>query len=262
MQTIIRVENLSKTFHHNRALNDINLEVGKGEMVALLGPSGSGKSTLLRHVGGLVSADRESHSHVELLGRTVQRGGKLARDIRRSRAETGHIFQQFNLVNRLSVVDNVLIGALGSTPFWRTCCRWFTTEQKQQALHALTRVGMAHFAHQRVSTLSGGQQQRVAIARALMQKAKVILADEPIASLDPESARVVMETLHDINRNDGITVVVTLHQIDYALRYCERIVALRQGHIFYDGTSGAFDSERLGNLYRSINRVEQDAAAA
>ncbi len=262
MQTIIRVENLSKTFHHNPALNAVSLTVGKGEMVALLGPSGSGKSTLLRHLSGLMSADRESRSHVELLGRTVQRAGKLTRDIRRSRSDIGYIFQQFNLVNRLSVLDNVLIGALGSTPFWRTCCRWFTAEQKQQALHALTRVGMAHFAHQRVSTLSGGQQQRVAIARALMQKAKVILADEPIASLDPESARIVMETLHDINRNDGITVVVTLHQVDYALRYCERIVALRQGHIFYDGASGAFDNERLGNLYRSINRVEPDAAAA
>ncbi len=132
-------------------------------------------------------------------------------------------------MNRLSVLENVLIGALGSTPFWRTCFSNFTREQKQRALQALTRVGMVHFAHQRVSTLSGGQQQRVAIARALMQQAKVILADEPIASLDPESARIVMDTLRDINQNDGITVVVTLHQVDYALRYCERIVALRQG---------------------------------
>ncbi len=132
-------------------------------------------------------------------------------------------------MNRLSVLENVLIGALGSTPFWRTCFSWFTREQKQRALQALTRVGMVHFAHQRVSTLSGGQQQRVAIARALMQRAKVILADEPIASLDPESARIVMDTLRDINQNDGITVVVTLHQVDYALRYCERIVALRRG---------------------------------
>ena len=195
-------------------------------------------------------------------GAQLQREGRLARDIRKSRANTGYIFQQFNLVNRLSVLENVLIGALGSTPFWRTCFSYFTREQKQRALQALTRVGMVHFAHQRVSTLSGGQQQRVAIARALMQQAKVILADEPIASLDPESARIVMDTLRDINQNDGITVVVTLHQVDYALRYCERIVALRQGHVFYDGSSQQFDNERFDHLYRSINRVEENAQAA
>ncbi|EME2559711.1 phosphonate ABC transporter ATP-binding protein [Escherichia coli] len=258
MQTIIRVEKLAKTFNQHQALHAVDLNIHHGEMVALLGPSGSGKSTLLRHLSGLITGDKSAGSHIELLGRTV----RLARDIRKSRANTGYIFQQFNLVNRLSVLENVLIGALGSTPFWRTCFSWFTGEQKQRALQALTRVGMVHFAHQRVSTLSGGQQQRVAIARALMQQAKVILADEPIASLDPESARIVMDTLRDINQNDGITVVVTLHQVDYALRYCERIVALRQGHVFYDGSSQQFDNERFDHLYRSINRIEENAKAA
>ena len=261
MQTIIRVEKLAKTFNQHQALHAVDLNIHHGEMVALLGPSGSGKSTLLRHLSGLITGDKSAGSHIELLGRTVQREGRLARDIRKSRANTGYIFQQFNLVNRLSVLENVLIGALGSTPFWRTCFSWFTREQKQRALQALTRVGMVHFAHQRVSTLSGGQQQRVAIARALMQQAKVILA-EPIASLDPESARIVMDTLRDINQNDGITVVVTLHQVDYALRYCERIVALRQGHVFYDGSSQQFDNERFDHLYRSINRIEENAKAA
>lgn len=185
MQTVIRVEKLSKTFNHNKALHAVDLTVRQGDMVALLGPSGSGKSTLLRHLSGLITGDKTPESHVELLGNTVQRAGRLASDIRKSRAQTGYIFQQFNLVNRLTVLQNVLIGALGSTPFWRTCLRWFSPSQKQEALQALTRVGMAHFAHQRVSTLSGGQQQRVAIARALMQKAQIILADEPIASLDP-----------------------------------------------------------------------------
>ncbi|HCU4932692.1 TPA: phosphonate ABC transporter ATP-binding protein [Escherichia coli] len=255
MQTIIRVEKLAKTFNQHQALHAVDLNIHHGEMVALLGPSGSGKSTLLRHLSGLITGDKSAGSH-------IQREGRLARDIRKSRANTGYIFQQFNLVNRLSVLENVLIGALGSTPFWRTCFSWFTGEQKQRALQALTRVGMVHFAHQRVSTLSGGQQQRVAIARALMQQAKVILADEPIASLDPESARIVMDTLRDINQNDGITVVVTLHQVDYALRYCERIVALRQGHVFYDGSSQQFDNERFDHLYRSINRIEENAKAA
>lgn len=169
MQTIIRVEKLAKTFNQHQALHAVDLNIHHGEMVALLGPSGSGKSTLLRHLSGLITGDKSAGSHIELLGRTVQREGRLARDIRKSRANTGYIFQQFNLVNRLSVLENVLIGALGSTPFWRTCFSWFTREQKQRALQALTRVGMVHFAHQRVSTLSGGQQQRVAIARALMQ---------------------------------------------------------------------------------------------
>jgi len=258
MQTVIRVEKLSKTFHHNKALHAVDLTVQQGEMVALLGPSGSGKSTLLRHLSGLITCDKTPESRVELLGNTVQHAGRLASDIRKSRAQTGYIFQQFNLVNRLTVLENVLIGALGSTPFWRTCLRWFSPSQKQEALQALTRVGMAHFA----PPLSGGQQQRVAIARALMQKAKIILADEPIASLDPESARIVMETLRDINQNDGITVVVTLHQVDYALRYCERIVALRQGNVFFDGASHQFDNERFDHLYRSVNRVEERAQAA
>ena len=262
MQTIIRVEKLSKSFNQHQALNAVDLNICSGEMVALLGPSGSGKSTLLRHLSGLITGDKSPGSRVELLGRTVQHEGRLARDIRKSRANTGYIFQQFNLVNRLTVLENVLIGALGSTPFWRTCFSWFSQEQKQRALQALTRVGMAHFAYQRVSTLSGGQQQRVAIARALMQQAKVILADEPIASLDPESARIVMDTLRDINQTDGITVVVTLHQVDYALRYCERIVALRQGNVFFDGSSQHFDNDRFDHLYRSMNRVEQNAQAA
>ena len=159
MQTIIRVEKLAKTFNQHQALHAVDLNIHHGEMVALLGPSGSGKSTLLRHLSGLITGDKSAGSHIELLGRTVQREGRLARDIRKSRANTGYIFQQFNLVNRLSVLENVLIGALGSTPFWRTCFSYFTREQKQRALQALTRVGMVHFAHQRVSTLSGGRHQ-------------------------------------------------------------------------------------------------------
>lgn len=251
--SVISVQQLNKHFSDNHALKDISLEVAQGEMVALLGPSGSGKSTLLRHLNGLVCADKTSPSQgqVTVLGLAVQQGGRYCRTVRASRGQTGYIFQQFNLVNRLTVLQNVLIGALNSTPLWRSLTGQFSRDQKIRAMAALQRVGLAEFAQQRVSNLSGGQQQRVAIARALMQQAKIILADEPIASLDPESSRIVMEILRDINQQEGIAVVVTLHQVDYALRYCPRVVALKQGEIFFDGDSQQLDEATLAALYGS-----------
>ncbi|TCD20789.1 phosphonate ABC transporter ATP-binding protein [Pseudomonas sp. IC_126] len=248
MSAVIRVDSLNKTFAGKRALHDLALSVQPGEMVALIGASGSGKSTLLRHIAGLACCDR-SGGNIQVLGREVQSAGRLNADVRRLRADIGYIFQQFNLVNRLSVLDNVLLGFLGRMPRWRGSLGMFTAEQKQQALAALERVGLAHRADQRASTLSGGQQQRVAIARALTQQAEVILADEPIASLDPESARKVMDILADINRRDGKTVVVTLHQVDYALRYCRRAVALKDGRIHYDGACADLDGRFLNDLY-------------
>ena len=231
------------------ALFDLGLAVQPGEMVALIGASGSGKSTLLRHLAGLACCDSSAGGRIEVLGREVQATGRLHGEVRRLRADIGYIFQQFNLVTRLSVLDNVLLGFLGRMPRWRGSLGMFSDEQKRQALAALERVGLADRAAQRASTLSGGQQQRVAIARALTQQAEVILADEPIASLDPESARKVMEILADINRQDGKTVVVTLHQVDYALRYCSRAVALKGGRIHYDGPSAALSDRLLNDLY-------------
>ena len=230
MQTIIRVEKLAKTFNQHQALHAVDLNIHHGEMVALLGPSGSGKSTLLRHLSGLITGDKSVGSHIELLGRTVQREGRLARDIRKSRAHTGYIFQQFNLVNRLSVLENVLIGALGSTPFWRTCFSWFTGEQKQRALQALTRVGMVHFAHQRVSTLSGGQQQRVAIARALITKPAIVLADEPTGNLDSKTSAEVLGLIKRTSAEFRQTVVMITHNDDIA-RLADRIVRIEDGRI-------------------------------
>jgi phosphonate transport system ATP-binding protein len=254
---VIAVKQLNKHFHSNHALKGVNLHVNQGEMVALLGPSGSGKSTLLRHLNGLVNGDKNGQGSIEVLGKPVQRTGKFCEGIRQSRSQMGYIFQQFNLVNRLSVLQNVLIGALSVTPLWRSLTGRFTAEQKDQALAALKRVGLETFAQQRVSTLSGGQQQRVAIARALMQQAKIILADEPIASLDPEASRIVMDILTDINQQEGITVVVTLHQVDYAKRYCPRVVALKLGEVFYDGPSAQLDKAQLAALYGSKPDVTQ-----
>lgn len=251
MNSIIEVSKVNKSFGGRKALDDINLTINSRKMTALLGPSGSGKSTLLRHLSGLAISDRQQGSSIRVLGKVVQSNGRADRSVRQCRAQAGYIFQQFNLVNRLSVLTNVLIGAMSSTPKWRTLTGLFTRQQQAQAIEALRRVGMEQFAHQRVGTLSGGQQQRVAIARALMQEAQIIFADEPIASLDPESARVVMELLQDINEKEGIPVIVTLHQVDHALKYCSNIVALKGGRVYYQGDSASISKAQLEDLYRS-----------
>ena len=246
----IQVEGLTKTFSKVRpALNDISLEIGSGEMVALIGASGSGKSTLIRHIAGLERGDRETRSRITIDGQAIQEGGHVAADAKAMRRHIGVIFQQFNLVGRLGVLTNVLTGVLGRVPRWRGTLGLFSTEEKLLAMQALARVGIAETARQRASTLSGGQQQRAAISRALVQQARMLLADEPIASLDPSSARRVMETLAQINREDGMTVVVSLHQVEYARRYCPRTIALKDGEIAFDGPSVALSNAALHDLY-------------
>lgn len=250
METALRVHKLNKYFANGKhALNDINLTVRKGEMVALIGASGSGKSTLMRHMAGLIAADGQSDSLIEIDGSCVQQGGRVHRDIRRVRAKVGFVFQQFNLVDRLPVMVNVLVGMLHRMPWWRSLFRVFSTHERAQALEALQRVGIAECFAQRASTLSGGQQQRAAIARALVQGAKVVLADEPIASLDPESSRKVMEILSRINKEDQCTVIVSLHQVDMALKYCPRVIALHQGRVVFDGASSLLTPPMLRELY-------------
>jgi phosphonate transport system ATP-binding protein len=217
-------------------------------MVALIGASGSGKSTLLKHLSGLHISD-DSPSYVRALEKTVQIRGDLNTKIRHIRADIGFIFQQFNLVGRLSLLKNVLVGMLSQIPIWRSLLGWFTDSEKYDAMQALAKVGMAEYATQRASTLSGGQQQRAAIARALVQKAKVILADEPIASLDPESSRKVMRMLRKVNRENQITVLVSLHQVDFAMQFCDRCVGLRNGQVVYDGPSSELTTAMLQDLY-------------
>ncbi|AWY00103.1 phosphonate ABC transporter ATP-binding protein [Marinomonas primoryensis] len=250
--SIIEITGVKKHFTKEVcALKHVDLSIKQGEMVALIGPSGSGKSTLMRHISGLTLADKHSDSCIKVLGNTIQQRGKLDKHVRTSRSQIGNVFQQFNLVSRLSVLTNVMIGGLSRIPTYRSLLGWFTAEEKHMALEALERVGLKNVALKRASELSGGQQQRVAIARALMQKAKVILADEPIASLDPESSRLIMQTLKDINEKDGITVVVTLHQVDYAQKYCERAVALQDGEVFFDNLIHHLNEENLASLYGS-----------
>ena len=252
---VIEVRSLHKTFNGRPALKGVSFDVRRGEMVALLGASGSGKSTLLRLLNGLHRGDapgaaRPSGS-VQLLGRTVQQDGRLSPEVRALRARTATIFQQFNLVDRLSVMTNVMAGSLHRLPLWRTLLGRFPKEEHERAFQALQRVGIEACAWQRASTLSGGQQQRAAISRALVQGAEVFLADEPIASLDPDASRRVMALLAELNRELGVTVLVSLHQVDYAFAYCPRTIALRHGEIVFDGPTRALDAARLAELYGS-----------
>jgi phosphonate transport system ATP-binding protein len=246
----LKIHQLNKHFANGKhALCDVNLTIGEGEMVALIGASGSGKSTLLRMIAGLLPADAVAGSLIEVNGQCVQCDGRVAKDIRGIRSQVGFVFQQFNLVDRLPVLTNVLVGRLHGMPLWRGVMRWFNAHERALGLDALQRVGILECHAQRASTLSGGQQQRAAIARTLVQGAKLVLADEPIASLDPESSRNVMEILTRIQREDGRTVVVSLHQVDMAIRYCPRVIALNQGRVVYDGPSAELTPALLRDLY-------------
>ena len=245
---VLSVRAVSKTFGGRLALDKVSLTVSPGEMIALIGPSGSGKSTLLRCISGLTAIDDDG-GRIEAFGLLIQARGRVSDRVREARARIGFIFQQFNLVGRISLYTNVALGCLGHISFLRGIFgRWPDTE-RAAVMAALERVGVADQAGQRAGTLSGGQQQRGAIARALVQRAEAVLADEPVASLDPVSARKVMSLLADLNRDEGITTVVTLHQVDYALRYCPRVIALQAGRVVYDGPREGLDRDMLVTIY-------------
>ena len=225
-------------------------------MVALIGASGSGKSTLIRAIAGLTPIDRKPQSAgddppccINIFGSPIQRDGRVSGNANVIRSHVGIIFQQFNLVSRLSLLTNVLLGLLGQIPRWRGSLGRFSNDEKLKAMAALRRVGIEEHALKRGSELSGGQQQRAAIARTLLQGAEILIADEPIASLDPNSARRVMDILAALNKEEGITVLVSLHQVEFALRYCPRTIALRDGEIVYDGPSDTLTPQFLGELY-------------
>lgn len=246
----IHVASVFKSFAPGRpVLKNVSIEIARGEMVALIGASGSGKSTLIRAIGGLERIDRTQASAISVLGIPMQSENGISSSVKDLRSRIGIVFQQFNLVPRLSTMVNVCMGLLGRTPAWRGNFALFTRQEKQLAIQALARVGMVEHALKRGSQLSGGQQQRAAIARALLQRSEIIVADEPIASLDPSSARRVMDILAEVNKSDNITVLVSLHQVEYALNYCPRTIALRQGEVVYDGPSAALTPSFLAELY-------------
>lgn len=246
----ISIRQARKRYGRTQALDGVTLEIQAGQCVGLLGASGSGKSTLLRSICGLELLDGKD-SGISLFGKALQSGGALSPQVRTLRRQTGIIFQQFNLVGRMGLLSNVLTGLLPHLPLWRVLSGAFTPDQQLRALQALDAVGLAEYALQRASTLSGGQQQRAAVARALLQGARILLADEPVASLDPESARRVMHLLRQLKQERGMTLVVSLHNVGMARQYCDRIVALRAGAVVFDGPPSALTDSHLRDLYGS-----------
>ncbi|WP_048876647.1 phosphonate ABC transporter ATP-binding protein [Saccharomonospora saliphila] len=245
---VVRLNAVTKRFPPAvTALHEVTLEVTHGEIVVLLGLSGSGKSTLLRHVNGL---HRPDSGTVTVLGTQVSSAS--GRRLRAVRRRIGFVFQQFQLVGRISVLENVCSGALGRLIGPRLGLVTYSRTVRREALGHLDRVGLAESAFQRTDTLSGGQQQRVAVARALMQRPEILLADEPVASLDPESARTVMSLLHGIAVEDGLTVLCSLHQVDLALSWADRIVGLREGEIIAHGPADDFDVDSAMLVYDSL----------
>lgn len=239
------IEHLSKTYPGGvQALRDINLKVGEGEFVVIIGLSGSGKSTLLRCVNRLVEP---TEGKITWAGIDVTAADP--QQLRHIRRQIGMIFQQFNLVRRRSVLTNVLAGRLGYVSPWASLVNYFPREERERAMRCLERVGIADKAHVRADQLSGGQQQRVGIARALMQEPRLVLADEPVASLDPATSHSVLKYLEELNRQEGITVLCSLHFLSLARRYATRIVALKAGELVFDGLPSDIDEARFKEIY-------------
>jgi len=251
----LSLSGLTRSFGATKAVDRVTLDIPPGQFVGVIGPSGAGKSTLLRLMNRLIEPTAGS-IHFGATETTKLRGKAL----RRWRRDCAMIFQQFNLIERLDVLTNVLVGRLSDHSFLSSMMKRFSDEERAEAILALERLGLAHKALERAGNLSGGQQQRVAIARALVQKPRIMLADEPIASLDPGNATRVMEALRQINREDGITVIVNLHTLDTARTYCDRIVAMRSGQVMFDGTARQLTNRIVRDLYGTEDDDEIDEA--
>ena len=241
---MLKIENVTRRFGSNIAIDNVNVEIPQGQMVGIIGRSGAGKSTLLRMINRLIDP---SEGSILFEGTDVAklRGSHL----RNWQRDCAMIFQQFNLVPRLDVLTNVLLGRLNHRSTVSNLLGMFTRAECAEAVAALERLDIARTALQPAGTLSGGQQQRVAIARAMMQQPKVLLADEPIASLDPLNAKVVMDSLQDINLREGITVVTNLHTLDTARAYCNRIIGMAAGKVVFDGAPEELNREAVRQVY-------------
>jgi phosphonate transport system ATP-binding protein len=239
------VDQLTKKFKGHVAIADVSFAVSEREFVAVLGPSGAGKTTLFRCVAGLLKPDR---------GAVRLDGDDIAQHTGRSRRRIAFVFQQFNLVGRLTALENVLAGRLGYVPMWRGSLRRFQRSDRLLALESLDRVGSLDRATQRADTLSGGQQQRVAIARALAQRPRLIVADEPVGSLDPNSAASIMALLQQIARSEDVAIICSLHQPNFARAYADRIIGLSHGRAVLDVSAAKFDQTAYEQLYQAVEQ--------
>uniref|UniRef100_UPI003BAC172E phosphonate ABC transporter ATP-binding protein n=1 Tax=Stappia sp. TaxID=1870903 RepID=UPI003BAC172E len=241
---MFKLEGVTRTFGTFTAVKSVTLDIPNGQMVGVIGRSGAGKSTLLRMINRLIDP---SGGRLVFDGREVS--SLRGRELRNWQRDCAMIFQQFNLVPRLDVLTNVLLGRLNHRSTSRNLLGLFTRAERAAAISALERLGIAQTALQPAGTLSGGQQQRVAIARALMQEPRMVLADEPIASLDPLNAQKVMDALRDINRREGITVITNLHTLDTARSYCERVIGMSEGAVVFDGPPEELTTEMARRIY-------------
>lgn len=241
---LLEVKSLTKYYKDVRALSDINFEIKKGEFVSVIGPSGSGKTTLIRCVNRLIDATKGSivYEGTDLL---TLKGNEL----RRARAKIGMIFQHYNLVTRLTVLENVLHGRLGYKSSIAGVFGVYSEEEKQKAVEVLGLLGLDDYIYRRCDQLSGGQMQRVGIARALVQDPALILCDEPISSLDPSSAKIIMDYLQKVQKELGITILVNLHQVDVAKKYAERILGFNSGNLVFDNPPSELNASTIHEIY-------------
>ena len=241
---LLDVKNVSKRYKDTKALSNVNFSVKEGEFISIIGPSGAGKSTLLRCINRMIDAN---DGEIIFDGIDVLKLNK--RDLRRLRTKIGMIFQHYNLVYRLSVIENVLHGRLGYKSKFDGIIGRYSEEEKEQALKILEDLGLGQQIYKRCDELSGGQKQRVGIARSLIQNPKMILCDEPIASLDPSSSKVIMDQLKDISVEKGITCLVNLHQVEVAIKYSDRIIGVNGGQVVFDGPSRELSSDTIYAIY-------------
>lgn len=252
MATLLEFRNVSKKYGRDTtALSDVSFSVEAGAFVSVIGPSGAGKSTLLRCINRMVDA-----SHGEIIFDGINTQSLKKRDLRKLRTKIGMIFQHYNLVNRLSVIENVLHGRLGYKSTIAGVLGLYKEEEKRQAFELLSVLGLEEQVYKRCDQLSGGQKQRVGIARALIQNPKMLLCDEPIASLDPNASKVIMEHLKDISSTMGITVLINLHQVEVALKYSDQVIGLNGGRVVYDGSPEHITHQEIRRIYGS--RSEDD----
>ncbi|KAF1303066.1 phosphonate ABC transporter ATP-binding protein [Enterococcus saccharolyticus] len=245
MTTLLETKKLGKSYNQKDfALKDVNLQIQEGEFIVIIGPSGAGKSTFIRTINRMVDAS-EGEVIFEGVPMNKLKGGAL----RKQRSKIGMIFQHYNLIGRTNVIKNVLHGRLGHVSLFRSLFGLYSEEDKQEAVALLKKVGLEKQIYKRAKELSGGQMQRVGICRAMMQRPKLILADEPIASLDPNSASIVMDHLKTVVTEKGITCIVNLHQVDFAKKYATRIIGIHSGSVVFDGRPDELSEDVIQQIY-------------